>query len=69
MDKERGWISFYYFPRRVINSVGITSGSVHLCVFLGIKQVEEGEWQLRLEIKLDVERQNKETEKSVEENI
>lgn len=32
MDKEGGWISFYYFPGRVINSVGITSGGASVCV-------------------------------------
>ena len=32
MDKEGGWISFYYFPGRVINSAGITSGGVTRCV-------------------------------------
>lgn len=32
MDKEGEWISFYYFPERVINSVGITSGGVNVCV-------------------------------------
>lgn len=36
MDKEGGWISFYYFPRRVINSVGITSGGMTVggCMYL-----------------------------------
>lgn len=35
MDKEGGWISFYYFPERVINSVGITLGgmNVRVCVW------------------------------------
>ncbi len=48
MDKEGGCISFYYFPGRVINSVGITSGGMNVCVcvrvcaFVGMNREEEG---------------------------